>query len=228
MFNSATNTNYYDFKITSFNCHGLKSSIPYAKELFSNTDIMFLCEHWLHSGELKHVVSEFPDVWSNLKSSIDPSKSLLGRPFGGCGFICKNTPGVTYRSITCTSDKISGVEVIVDQKTVLCVLGAYLPYDTHTKVGLTLYLETLHELQGYIDNNCGSTPYTVIGDFNTRLPMSKTIVQKWYNKKGYGKRSALLYDFIRDNDLYVANFAYSQKWIIHIITTSISLILTMY
>ena len=196
-------------KIISFNCHGFKSSLSYVKELYCNSDIMFLCEHWLQEGELKHVIKDIPNVWSNLKSSIDPRQTLMGRPYGGCGFICKNIPGMVFNSILCDSDRISGIDVIVDKQIVMKVFGLYLPYDSNSKQCLDSYLETLHELQGHVDN-CGTTPYMVVGDFNTRLPMSKTLAPKWHNCNKFGKRSAILYDFLCENDLYVVNFAYKQ------------------
>ena len=203
----ANNSN--DFIVSSFNCHGLKSSAAYAQELFNNSNILFLCEHWLKEGELSHMNEQFDNAWSNLKSSMDACTHNVGRPFGGCGFLCRKSQGVNYRTITCISDRLSGIEVIVNQKSVLCVFGVYLPYDSHDKNSFDMYLDTLNELQGLLDN-CTSVPHMVVGDFNTRLPWSKTLKSNWYNCNTYGKRSAVLYDFICENELYVANFSYDQ------------------
>ena len=83
-----------------------------------------------------------------------------------------------------------------------------MPHDTH-KGGTELYLETLHELQGLLDN-CGNAPYVVVGDFNTRLPWSEALSPKWYKGKGFSKHSVILFDFIADNECSVANFSFTQ------------------
>jgi exonuclease III len=150
----------------------------------------------------------FRNDWCNLKSSINPCEKLTGRPYGGLGFICKKIPGVSYKSVLCESDRLCGVEIIASQKPVLTEFGAYLPHDSH-KGGMELYLETLHELQGLIDK-CGTSPYMVLGDFNTQLPMAKTLGPRWYKSGSFNRRSRLLYDFLSDNELYVANFSFAQ------------------
>ena len=89
----------------------------------------------------------------------------------------------------------------------LTVLGVYLPHESH-KDGIELYIETLHELQGHIDK-CGTTPYVIVGDYNTRLPQAETLSSRWYHSGGFN-RSGLLYEFLSDNDLFVANFSFTQ------------------
>ena len=88
-------------------------------------------------------------------------------------------------------------------------MGVYLPHETH-KDGIEHYLETLHELQGLVDN-CNDHPHIVVGDFNTRLPMAKTLNTRWYRSGCFNVRSRILHDFLTDNELYVTNFSFSQK-----------------
>jgi len=197
------------FNILTFNCHGLKSSIDYIMKLYNDNDILFLSEHWLLSSEINLIKDKyFKNDWCNLKSSINPTEVLTGRPHGGCGFVCKKVPGVSFKNVQCTNDRLCGVEVRVSQQTVLTVFGVYLPHESHSG-GIELYLETMHELQGLIDS-CGTIPYMVMGDYNTRLPMAESLSAKWYLSGGFNRRSALLYDFLSDNGLVVANFVYKQ------------------
>ena len=54
-------------KTVAFNCHGLKSSLPYVKELLNDHDIVFISEHWLLPGEIKMLAdSDFKTEWSYL------------------------------------------------------------------------------------------------------------------------------------------------------------------
>lgn len=104
--------------IATFNCHGLKSSLAYVKYLVSNHDVLFVCEHWLRPSEI-HVLREndLTNEWVYMKSSIDNDETLVGRPYGGCGFICKKQPGMAFRPIVVTeSDRMCGLEVIINQK----------------------------------------------------------------------------------------------------------------
>lgn len=196
--------------IATFNCHGLKSSLSFVQSLLETNDILYVCEHWLRPGEL-NIISQthLSSFWTNLKSSMDPTEVPAGgRPYGGCGFICKRVRGLVFRPIPCTSDRISGVEVLSQQQTILSVFGVYMPYDSHNSDSKEAYLETLNELQGYLDSASG--PCVLIGDFNTRLPQNRTLSQRWYRTNGFSKRSALLYDLICENDLFVANFSFPQ------------------
>ena len=46
------NVSTNNFKIATYNCHGLKSSVQYDLELDESHDILFLNEHWLQIHEL--------------------------------------------------------------------------------------------------------------------------------------------------------------------------------
>jgi len=184
--------------------------MKYANDLLHENEILFLCEHWLRPNEVSHMKNnDFKSLWTNLKSSIDPTEILIGRPYGGCGFVCNNIPGVSYRPIQCASDRLCGVEVTLNDGPTLSLFGVYLPHDDHCLLTHELYLECLSELQGLIEN-CESGPCMVKGDFNTRLPQSNVLPRRWYNRRGFTPRSAVLYDFCCDNDLCVMNFVFSQ------------------
>ena len=117
---------FKEIKSVSFNCLGFKSSSAFIDNLCIEYDICFLYEHWLEPLELPFVKSLYKDknIWSHLKSSVDPESVSSGRPHGGVGFLCKESGDVTYR-----------------------VLGVYMPFYTGSSEQTELYIETLDLLQ---------------------------------------------------------------------------------
>ena len=188
--------------IGTFNCYGLKSSLPYVIELLKFHDIIFINEHWLQKKDLDKIASIYDqnNYCTYLKSSIDPMSTLLGRPYGGVGFLCKRMKGVTYRVIPCESDRIMGLQIIADQKVVLCLLGVYLPCNNSTLAQTEVYIENLDYLQSLIDS-CEEVPLVILGDTNTVLPENFYLKDKWYAQKPFNRRSLLLYEFITQNNL---------------------------
>ena len=88
------------FKIVTFNCNGLKSSISYISKLLMENDIIFLNEHLLQVGEISSVNGLFSDDVCFLKSSVNP-ELLKGRPYGGVGFICRLQMALLFSSVPC-------------------------------------------------------------------------------------------------------------------------------
>ena len=201
------------FSVCSFNCYGLKSSLSYIIDIAEQNDVTFLCEHWLQAKDMYTIKSIFSDnkMQCFLKSSIDPSVQLIGRPFGGVGFLCRNTTGTSYNAIECESDRLYGLQIFKKEVLVMCIIGVYLPYENGTNDQTELYIKTIDQLQSIIDN-CGSVPTLIVGDMNTVLPQEESICDNWYTKKPYGKHSAILFDFLCQNHLCVANFMFKQDF----------------
>ena len=188
----------------------MKGCVPYVKHLVDLNSIVFVCEHWLTPGEVSFMVhDEFRTKWCHLKSSIDPTEIRSGRPYGGCGFICNKVDGIVYKPIECTSERISGIDIIAENKRLLSVYGVCLPCDNNRVASNECYLEILNELQGYVDNS--DVPCIITGDFNTRLPQASVLPKRWYRGRGFSNRSAVLYDFIAENNMLVANYCFPQS-----------------
>jgi hypothetical protein len=98
----------------------------------AETDVLFVCEHWLRPHELPHVKDSLRNmkVWTDLVSNMDPDAGAQpGRPYGGLGFICRlKGSETTYRSLHLPSERILGIEIICNKKAVLTIFGVYLPY----------------------------------------------------------------------------------------------------
>ena len=85
-----------------------------------------------------------------------------------------------------------------------------MPYNDNTQAGWDLYIDILSQLQCLIDSSHSDLPIIVLGDLNTALPNTESLPRRWFQSKLYNKRSALLYNFVSDNNLCVANYAESQ------------------
>ena len=75
---------------------------------------------------------------------------------------------------------------------------------------MEVYLETLEKLSFVLENCNKDSPTIIVGDLNTRLPRSGSLNENWYRDKPFSRRSAILYDFICDNQMAVANFCFNQ------------------
>ena len=160
-----------------------------------DNQINFICEHWLKNGEFYNVAQKFSDKWVALKSSMDPSEIINGRPYGGIGFICSKSEGITFQSIDVESDRICAIQLSMNRKVLINVIGVYLPYNSGTSECMELYLDTLDKIRSVIDQHV-EAPSILIGDMNTSLPQLSTLNQNWYKTKPYNMRSVMLYDLM--------------------------------
>ena len=193
--------------IINFNCNGFKGSYGGILNLIKDNDCVFLCETWLKPNELNGVSKQLNShgFWCNMKSSIDPEELLVGRPYGGVGFICKRINGVTYVPLPCDNDRIMAVQVVIDSKVLLTMIGVYMPYHDGSANQATLYSETLEDIQCIIDTNDPS-PVMLLGDMNASLPRTSKLSRHWHRSHPFTKHSYLLYEFICQNDMYCCNF----------------------
>ena len=85
------------------------------------------------------------------------------------------------------------VSIYLMSYVVLNFIGVYLPCHDSTTDTMDLYLQTLDLVQSILDT-CDA-PTDIMGDFNATLPEEVTLVNNWYCKKPYKRRSGVLYDF---------------------------------
>ena len=175
---------------------------------------MFICEHWLQHCEIPTINSFFKQngFIPHLKSSIDPEEALCGRPYGGIGFICKNIAGVSYKFVDIANDRISLLKVFQSgsDKLLLNVIGVYLPYHNGYADQITLYSDTLDNLQAIVDD-CSGAPYLIVGDMNAALPKHMQLPRNWYRCRPFNHHSLLLHDFMTNNLMCAADLEFSQK-----------------
>ena len=111
--------------IISFNCPGMKSSYGMVLNAMKDIDCMLLCETRLRPNELHTIPNDMNRMsyWCDMKSSIDPEVMLEGRPYSCVGMICKKTLGVCYISLSTDNDRISTIQIVINEKVYLTVIG---------------------------------------------------------------------------------------------------------
>ncbi len=199
-------------QIFSHNCQGINTCINELVDEMKTSDIGFICEHWLRPCEipaLKKALKE-AGLWSCLKSSINPEEVLIGRPYGGVGFVCKPMTGIEFRPFEVDCDRIMCIQLINNNRVKLNVIGVYMPYYNGTADQIALYSETLDILQSVIDQ-CTDAPVVIVGDMNAQLPQHNRLNRNWYRTSPFTPHSMLLYDFLSNNDMFVGNFAFTQN-----------------
>ena len=203
-----------DISVFSYNCNSFNCCVDeLIEELQTTSSIAFICEHWLQPYELSNMTELLNDyeLACNLKSSVDPEEALVGRPYGGIGFIYKKNEGLMYKFVEIDNDRICWLKIIKDNRVLLNIFGVYMPYFNGTSDQIGLYSETLDKLQAVIDE-CNGSPVMLVGDMNANLPQSQELSRQWHKQHPFNSHSLLLYDFIQDNDFCVANFKFSQMY----------------
>ena len=98
--------------ITSWNCRGLCSSLPYIADLLSaGCDILFLCETWLWPYDqyrLSEVHEDF-ESWGRADDRLDVAADK-GRGYGGIGFLWKKSVAASPIG-GIESDRVGGIRL---------------------------------------------------------------------------------------------------------------------
>ena len=180
--------------ILSYNCYGLNSALHslshFMEEVESN--ITFISEHWLRPNELSDIGNffGFKGYQSFLKSSIDPTETLKGRPYGGVGFICKLLKDIVFNEISIDHKRISAIQVLNHGNIIMTIFGVYMPHYDGSYDQIRLYSETIDALQYFIDD-CESSPIMIVGDFNATLPRKTNISRNWYKSHPFNTHSLM-------------------------------------
>ena len=161
-----------------FNCKGIKSNFNYVEHLLQNEcDILFLCEHWLKPSELYETNNMFreQDLWCNLKSSVPADEILIGRPFGGVGFVCRKLKHCTIKEIPHEDNRLSVIQIVNNKNILVTIIGVYLPYFNSSST--LLYDETLNKIHAIIESVnspiiyfCQPCFFICFADFLINLP----------------------------------------------------------
>ena len=74
--------------VVSYNCHGLKSSLPDVLELCKQFEVVCLQETWLPKQNLDLLSSISSDHYAvGLSDCNYESQIIKGRPYGGCAIL---------------------------------------------------------------------------------------------------------------------------------------------
>lgn len=140
------------FKLTCWNCRGLKNSTQCLNELISDgSDVVVLSEHWLWPFELYQLQDVHPDYtgWGQADSRLSNTSDNT-RDCGGVGFIWR-------RNLCCTtitgtvSDCICGICLkIKDSQQSLSVIAVFFPC---THLGMDYCRDCMAELEDLVEKS---------------------------------------------------------------------------
>ena len=191
--------------ICNWNCRGYRSSVPYIRELCDRSDIVLICEHWLHANKL----SSFDDVSDNIcylaRASNESNADAFGqrRGQGGVSIIWhKNMVGVSPM-LDCVHDRVCGIRIQNKKGAVFYIFCVYLPAK-----GCSGDLKTcLDELSGIIENTEIGSNIIISGDFNVDMGSKGGI----RNQRRCTRDGKIIYEFMCKHNLFAANLSPNAK-----------------
>ena len=157
------NEQLHNLQVTTFNCHGFKTSIHDICNMCAESDIILLQELWLTQNEICQLKSVHPEFDGCGISSIDDQSGVLsGRPYGGIGILWRKSMSHACSVITYDDSRLIGINVHTNNGKYL-ILNVYLPYQSHDN-----YDEYCHYigLITAIVNECDTCNVIICGDFN--------------------------------------------------------------
>ena len=182
--------------VCSWNSRGLKSSIPYIRELFTRFDIVLISEHMLTTfNEIS------PDANYIARASKHSNADLYGikRGQGGVSIIWrKNCVNITPMQ-DCVHDRCCGIRVQNEHNAILNIFSVYLPAK-----GCEGDLKTtIDEISGILETTEVGANNIVSGDFNGDMGTKG-------GPRGIGKCSKegnIVYRFMTSQNLFAANLS---------------------
>ena len=202
----------------SYNCYGIKSTIPDLQELCSRCDILFLQETWLHRDELQILANVHPDFDWYGKSSMNSEKGIhVGRPYGGTGILWRKSISQSVKVKNYGDPRIIGVTVSTDNG-LLDFINVYLPYQCDDNYDE--YMLCLGKISAIIDESA-SNKVGVIGDFNAALntPFYRELAD-FCVKNNLSISDQIMLGANQNNYTYVSDAHLTCSWLDHIITTA--------
>ena len=153
------------FRLASFNCRSVKSSLDEVRDLCDKNDIVCLQEHWLLPNELNVLSAIHPEFLATGLSAVDISKDLLvGRPYGGTAILYRQSLHKSINVVTTNDCRITGILIDSHLGPVL-LLCVYMPTNNGDEDCLESYIDTCSRI-GAIFTDCEAVNFIVIGDFN--------------------------------------------------------------
>ena len=149
-------------RIVSYNCRGIKSSIPLIGKICESNDIILLQETMLCSHNLDMIHTIHPDFYAGGCSSVNSEEFILtGRPHCGLAVLWRKTLGCVKTKKY--SNRIYGIELTGSDK--LVILNVYLPYDNNSFESLDNFRQILGEIHAIVQDG-NANEVIVMGDFN--------------------------------------------------------------
>ena len=181
--------------------------------LQNECDIMFVCEHWLKPSELYEANNTFKvrGFYYNLKSSVPEDEVLIGRPFGGVGFVCVKIQNCTIKEISQEDNRLSVLQLINNKN----VLGTLIGVSNITNLSYSCAsstpqyneaLDTIHAIAKTVNS-----PIILLGDMNAYLQQQHKLSVNWYKQRPINRHSVLRHDLLSEYSMLSVNFKFKQS-----------------
>ena len=153
-------------EIISYNCHGYRGSILFLTDILLKCDILWLQELMISKQDCHILNTCHCDYVGYGVSPYDASSGVLsGRPYGGVGFMWKNTLDECISVIQTDYDWMYCIQISSANKD-MYLINVYLPYDcTDNREIYIDYLSKIVAFTSGINNTC----ITIVGDFNADI-----------------------------------------------------------
>ena len=136
------------------------------KDILSQTDILFLQEHCLYEKQISEL-NQLGDIGYHGVSPMDENVPLLGRPFGGCAIIWKNSINARFTPIVTDNNRLCAGTLQFSGGLEIFLMSVYLPCDNRQQGDSYLELvDTLNRALCLIQD-CTSDVIVLGGDLNT-------------------------------------------------------------
>lgn len=156
--------------LTSYNMKGHgQDRIAYIKSLLNVSDIVIVQEHWYLNSQLQDFQNNFDDAKIILKSGMDDDVLLVGRPFGGCAILYKESQFRSVTPVQSAHKRVVGALLNCSACKVL-LINVYMPCDSQAVD--RIYDDTLDEVNLIIRSHSDVDYVIVGGDFNTDMMRS--------------------------------------------------------
>ena len=158
--------------IATYNCHHFKrEKVAYLKLVLEEAGVIFMQEHCLFQSQFAEFY-QIGDISYHAVSAMDDTLPIVGRPFGGCCIIWKNSLKVKFAPISCTSNRICAGTMTLDSGLTILLVNTYLPCDDrYQSSSYHESVDVLNEIATLIFNQ--AVDLTIVaGDFNTDLSRS--------------------------------------------------------
>ena len=205
-----------NLRIASYNCRSIKNSSNAVRELCENHDICLLQEHWLTKDNINFLAGIHQDFDYYGESAVDTSEKLLiGRPYGGIGFLWRKSIGHAVKIRSFQDSRILGIELVSNNNSKMLILCVYMP--TCCSENHDEFIECLAKVHSIVQSSdCYS--HMIIGDWNAdNNSLFGTSLQSFCNEYNYLISDKMLLN--GNSFTYFSEVHGTTSWLDHCIST---------
>jgi exonuclease III len=205
-------------KLISFNCKGVKRSLPNVQELSKENDIIALQELWLLPDDLDFLSQISLDFGYHGISAVDTSAGpLKGRPYGGVAVLWRKSLFTKVSIVETGSKRIAAVRAELPGNRSIIVMSVYMPTDCTDN--LPLFTECLGVISA-ITEDSDSECMLALGDFNAdiRASFGKELMTYCEDQKWVCADVELLGE-LRETFTFKSDVQGSKSWLDHCVAT---------